>query len=633
MSIRQRPCCFVLVSCLAWVFAAPAPRARAIDFAHDVLPILKSRCAKCHTNGTYKGDLSLDTREALLDAEVLRPGQADMSELILRLTTDDPQLRMPLNATPLTTEEVSALRRWIDEGAAWQDGFSFANQHQLAPLAPREVALPSATGDRPHPVDRLVDQYFAEYELPRPESLSDAAFARRAHLDLIGLLPSPEVTASFSADQGPNKRKRLVADLLARNRPYAEHWLSFWNDLLRNDYAGTGYIDGGRKQISRWLYDSLLANKPYDQLVRELVAPTAESEGFVRGIKWRGRVNASQTTELQFARNTAQVFLGINLKCASCHDSFIDSWKLRDAYGLAAVVSNEPLEIYRCDKPTGDTAEPRFLFPELGRVDPAASREDRLRQVAKLLTSPDNGRLARTIVNRLWQRLMGRGIIEPVDMMDNRPFDQDLLDWLAWDLAEHGYDLKRTISLICTSQVYQSACVAADEGPSDSVPGGYVFRGPVARPLSAEQFVDAVWQMTGTTPGDPAVDFGDRGQEPVRAGLTRPDLLQRSLGRPNREQVVTTRPNELTMLVALELTNGEALASLLDRGAENIIAQHPDWSTREISDWLWRAALCRRPTESEQRIAAQLVGTPPTRAGVSDLMWTVFMLPEFQIVR
>src|SRR5207253_3393035 len=170
-----------------------------------------------------------------------------------------------------------------------------------------------------------------------------------------------------------------------------------WNDMLRNDYAGTGYIDGGRKQVSGWLYKSLAANKPYDQFARELISPTPESEGFIKGIKWRGNVNASQVVELQFAQNVTQVFFGANLKCASCHDSFIDNWKLEDAYSLAAVIADKPLEMHRCDKALGKTASPRFLWVELGKIDAKAPRAKRLEQVAALVTHPENGRFARTI--------------------------------------------------------------------------------------------------------------------------------------------------------------------------------------------------------------------------------------------
>ena len=158
--------------------------------------------------------------------------------------------------------------------------------------------------------------------------------------------------------------------LLADDRSYAEHWLSFWNDLLRNDYKGTGYIDGGRKQITRWLYSALLTNMPYDQFVAELVNPTPESEGFTKGIVWRGVVNASQTPQMQAAQNIAQVFMGVNLKCASCHDSFINDWTLADAYGLAGIYADGPLEMVHCDKPTGQDGRAEVPLPGAGRHRP-----------------------------------------------------------------------------------------------------------------------------------------------------------------------------------------------------------------------------------------------------------------------
>src|SRR5262249_39621843 len=158
---------------------------------------------------------------------------------------------------------------------------------------------------------------------------------------------------------------------------------------------------------------------------------------FSKGIVWRGVINASQTPPMQAAQNISQVFLGLNLKCASCHDSFINDWKLADAYGLAAVFADTPLDISRCDRPTGATAKAALLYPELGSIDAGASRSQRLKQLTSLLIAKEDGRLTRTIVNRLWARLMGRGIIEPVDEMDNDPWCADLLDFLASDLIEH----------------------------------------------------------------------------------------------------------------------------------------------------------------------------------------------------
>jgi len=138
--------------------------------------------------------------------------------------------------------------------------------------------------------------------------------------------------------------------LLNRNADYAQHWLTFWNDALRNDYTGAGYIDGGRTDITLCLYKALKTNKPYDAFVRELISPDKASNGFIRGIKWRGSVNASQRIEMQAAQNVSQVFLGLNIKCASCHDSFINDWRLSDAYNLATIYSGGPLELFHAKR-------------------------------------------------------------------------------------------------------------------------------------------------------------------------------------------------------------------------------------------------------------------------------------------
>ncbi|MBX6313608.1 MAG: PSD1 domain-containing protein [Isosphaeraceae bacterium] len=620
------------ISLMLLIVATLSARGQAeerVDFAHDVLPLLKQRCAACHTNGKYKGGLSMDTRETLLKAEVVVPGKSEESPLIDRVMDPDPEQRMPPKGPPLTAEQIATLRNWIDQGLPWQDGFSFAKAGSGLPLQPRRPELPPARGSQTNPVDRLVDAYFAEKRITPPEPLDDASFFRRVSLDLVGLLPTPEQLEAFLADPAPDKRERLVRRLLDDDQAYAEHWLTFWNDLLRNDYAGTGYIDGGRKAITTWLYRALRENMPYDQFVRELISPTPESEGFIKGIKWRGRVNASQVPEIQFAQNVGQVFLGINLKCASCHDSFIDSWKLEDAYGLAAIVAETPLEIHRCDKPTGAKARAKFLFPELGQIDPSQPREERLRQLAELLTSRENGLLARTIVNRLWHRLLGRGIVHPVDVMSNEPWSADLLDYLASDLVEHGYDLKRTIALIATSRAYQSRSIPLAGEPTGE---DYVFQGPIARRMTAEQFLDAIWQVTDTAPNKPAAPL-ERSPTPVRASLVVADALMRSLGRPNREQVVTTRPEELSTLQALDLTNGQVLADLLERGAHNLRNQHPDWDYEQFSTWIFLSTLSRRPTPEEQAVARDLLGAPISEEGLSDLLWTVFMLPEFQLIR
>jgi hypothetical protein len=607
------------------------PRRKTIDFAHDIAPLIKARCAECHTDGNSKGSFSLDTREAMLKSEAIIPGKSSESELLERVTSADPEVRMPPKGERLTADEVGRLTAWIDQGVPWQDGFTFKRTGYAAPLKLRRPELPAAREGRDHPIDRIIDAYFAARKIAPPEPMGDAAFARRLFLDVIGLLPPPEELEAFVNDRISDRRARLARRVLGDRRAYADHWLTFWNDLLRNDYAGTGYIDGGRKPITSWLYRSLVDAKPYDRFVRELISPSAESEGFIKGIKWRGRVNASQVREIQFSQNVSQVFFGINMKCASCHDSFIDRWKLVDAYGLAAVIAEGPLEMARCDKPTGQVAVPKFPWPELGTIDAAQPRGKRLERLAGLVTHPDNGRFPRTIANRIWQRLMGRGIVHPVDVMANEPWSEGLLEYLATYLVDHGYDLKALIEHIVDSRAYQSSPVAASEGDATA---GYVFRGPTIKRMTAEQFIDAVWWVTGTAPAKadatvhPSCEAIAAEHRFIRAALVRSDALMRSLGRPNREQVVTTRSDVLTTLEALDLSNGQVFNDILARGAAGLLK-----SKKATAETIYLRALGRRPTADEVSAARELVGSTPTPEGLADLLWVVFMLPEFQLIR
>ena len=810
---------------LAGLLLTTSLGAASVDFAHEVVPILRKHCSECHTGDKKKGGLSMNTRASLLEGgengAVISAGQTQKSKLLDAIVSADPDVRMPPKGDRLSPAEVATLRAWVEQGAVWTEGFAFKQPAYEPPLRPRQPVLPEARNGRTHPIDRVLDGWLADKGAPTPPVADDATFLRRVSLDLVGMLPSAEEARAFAADRRPDKRALLVRSLLARNVDYADHWMVFWNDLLRNDYAGTGYIDGGRKQITNWLYISLLANKPYDVFARELVAPSADSEGFAKGIIWRGAVSAAQAPELQYAQSVSQTFLGINMKCASCHDSFVDRWKLRDAYGLAAIYSDHPMELVRCDIPTGKPAVAAWPFPELGQVDASKPREERLAQLAALITHPDNGRFQRTIVNRLWHRLMGRGVVHPVDAMQTQPWNQDLLDVLANRLVESKYDLKAVIEFIATSQAYQSRAEILARDAEDK---NYIYRGPRAKRLTAEQFVDAVWRLTSTTPAkivpqvpraapvagaakkpviepllaapiwsgdiaggrlpaagetrsfrrqlalDADVDAAtcvatcDNGFElyvngkkigagdnwadpksfdlsasllkgtnqivvvghnsgkvpnvaalffqvnvtlkggarvrmatdtawesttsvpnargtfavagkakaatktaetvwqpvslvkgdawrmaearmaemlagveassavPARASLMKSDLLQRALGRPNREQIVSMRPNELSTLEAIDLSNGQALTSLLSAGAVKL--KKRTWtSPEELARWLYLSALSREPAPAELKVAAGIVGAEISEQGIADLLWAVCMLPEFQTIR
>ena len=613
----------------------PPPAARPVNFSQDVKPILQVACVRCHARGNDKGGLSIETRESLLKGgdtgPAVVPGQSGDSLLITLVSGLEPDMVMPKKGSRLTGDQIALLRAWIDPGAPWDPGVTFAlsTPRNLAQRAPCLPSRPESS-----PVDSLLGAYFASHETAPAPRVDDRLLIRRLSLDVVGELPSPVDVRAFVADRASDKRERLVARLLADQRRYAEHWLSFWNDLLRNDYRGTGYIDGGRRQITAWLYAALANNLPYDHFVASLVNPVPGTEGFTKGIVWRGVVNASQTPEMQAAQNVSQVFMGVNLKCASCHDSFINEWQLADAYGLAGVYADRPLEMVECDRPTGKNAAMKFLYSELGSIDPAAQRGVRLDQLMHALVGPSNGRLARTIVNRLWARFMGHGLVEPVDDMEQAAWHPDLLDWLAEDLIAHGYDLKRTMTLILSSTAYQR--VAVNPVVADRP---YVFRGPEARRLTAEQFVDAVSTVTGAWPKGPDARLNVAlvsahavpPHERTRAALVAANPLMLALGRPNREQVVTTRAAAATTLQTLELLNGPTLAGHLRRGAETMMAGPTQPGA--IVDDVFDRALGRKPTPAERRLAVDALGARPDANALEDLLWSIVMLPEFQVVR
>jgi len=431
------------------------------------------------------------------------------------------------------------------------------------------LRVSAAHNDPPNPIDRIVDNYWTVHGISVPQPVSDSVFARRVYLDLWGLLPTPEQIRDFERDRDPGKRERLIERLLAKRGNYSEHWISFWNDLLRND-EGVRY-EGARESITTWLLQALEDNLPYDQFVARLLNPAeaGDPKGFLIGVNWRGDVSASQIPPMQAAQNSAQVFLGVNLKCNSCHDSFISKWKLKDAYGLAAFFSDKPLDMYRCDIKTGDTSEAKFLYPDIGSVDPNGSLAERRAAAARLFTCKEDARFARTFVNRIWDRLFGRGLVASVDDMDRTPWDAELLDGLAADFAGHGYDMNLLLKRIMTSRAYQAVSVAVPAQEKD-----YVFRGPLLRRLTAEQYVDAISSITGEwrvlAPEESGLGIYSREWRLKSSPLTR------SLGRPIRDQVYTRRNTEATTLQALEVVNGETLDNLLARGAKRMLGELPE---------------------------------------------------------
>lgn len=605
----------------------------------NVRTILAHNCYSCHNATKTKGGLRLDKKEFIFkggeNGPILIAGNPAKSEIIRRIKLPDSHDdAMPSKGKRLTKKEIEMLEYWIKLGAPWLNGPE-KSLYRVADLEPRLPILPRKTGQLSNPVDLLVNQYFIKNKIAWRKPIDDRTYIRRVYLDVIGLLPSSSELDAFLKDSSPNKRDHLVQMLLNKNEAYAQHWLSFWNDGLRNDYTGTGYITKGRYSISKWLYSSLKNNISYERFVKELISPTEESAGFIKGIEWRGTVNSSQTVAMQAAQNVAQLFLGLNLKCASCHDSFISDWKLADSYAFANVFSDTLLEIHRCDVPTGKKANYGVLYNSLGKIKETTITADRLKQLMDILVQKKNGRFYRTLVNRIWAQLLGRGIVEPVDVMDNEPWSQDLLDWLAYDFANNGTDIKRLMHQILTSKTYQL--------PSNSlkdaqllVAQNFVFKGILKKRVTAEQFSDVISQTFYPIYTDSAMALNMlptsiKTEMPFpRASLVKNDAFLTSLGRPTRETVSTSRITQANLLQALELTNGSKFNNALQKGAEVWIKKYA--TSDLLIQTLYQKILNRAPSFREMNLTKKYIGEKPTVAGIQDLVWAVALSPEFQII-
>ncbi len=244
---------------------------------------------------------------------------------------------------------------------------------------------------------------------------------------------------------------------------------------------------------------------------------------------------------------------------------------MKEAYGLASFFANdlvkEPLEIARCDAGTGEKAKPQFLFPELGSVSETASLNERRAAAARLFTAKENGLFSRTIVNRIWKRLYGRGLVEPADEMEGTAWYPELLEWLAADFVAHGYDTRYLLRTILKSESYSRPAVKAGQLRD----AAYVFRGPWPRRLTAEQFSDSISTITG--------EWRIRADNRPVAGIYarewrfKPNALTRALGRPMRDGAITERLTESSTLQAMELANGEVLTAQIREGAKRLLDQ------------------------------------------------------------
>ncbi|HVA50966.1 MAG TPA: DUF1549 and DUF1553 domain-containing protein [Pirellulales bacterium] len=486
-------------------------------------------------------------------------------------------------------------------------------------------------------IDHLVFDRLRRLRMAPSDRCDDAAFLRRAWLDLCGLLPSTEDVRRFAADASPDKRDRLIDALLDR-KEYADFWAMKWADRLGCNQRFVGKT--GAIKYHAWIRHQIAANVPEDEFARKLLTASGGNYGNPPA----GFYRLPRTPEDR-AEHVAQVFLGVRIGCARCHNHPGERWTQDDYYGLAAFFArlryrNGPFFNHVYDKEetivplrsgeliharTGAVMQPK----PLGGVSEALPAEtDRREGLAAWLTKADNPFFARAAVNRIWGQLFGRGIAEPVDdfRSSNPPAHPELLDWLAADFAAHGFDRKYLLRQIMRSRVYQLAATTNETNADDD----RYFSHAYARLLCAEQLLDAIGQATGVPEKFAGFPLGLRAVE-LPDGEYQNRFLT-AFGRPARALACACeRDGDSNLGQALELIGGEAIEAQL-RSPHGRVARLVNGraNSAAVIDDLFLSTLSRFPSEAERaELVERLDRAADRRAATEDLLWALLNHPEF----
>jgi len=499
-------------------------------------------------------------------------------------------------------------------------------------------------------IDKHIFAKLRSLRINPSEVSSDTVFMRRAYLDLLGLLPDVDEARAFINDTRKDKRARLVDRLLERNE-FADFWALKWADLFRNEEKS---IDRkGVQAFHGWISQSIRENKPVDQFVREIIGARGSTylnppANYYRAL--RDPVTRSEAT--------AQVFLGVRLQCAQCHNHPFDRWSQDDYYDWASVFARVDYKILQnnrrdnLDKHEFNGEQIVFLAREgavtnarngklasarfLGAATKVAPESDPLRELANWVTA--NPLFAKSQVNRVWFHLMGRGLVDPID--DFRPTNPashpELLDQLAKDFAAQKFDLRALIRLVMNSRTYQLASEPNDTNRDDELNYSHVL----PRRLTAEQFLDAQHEALGVPARFNGYPSGMRaGQLPgVEATRLRgkrrssSDTFLTLFGKPMRLlSCECERSSETTMSQAFNLVSGPEINELLS-APENRIQQmiSAGKSNRDMVMELYWATLSRPPSQTEALEMSLLADKAESRRkAFEDISWALLNAKEF----
>ncbi|REJ89241.1 MAG: DUF1553 domain-containing protein [Planctomycetota bacterium] len=599
--------------------------------------------------------------------------------------TDESWLRL-LDEEHERLREINQVRR-LAQDEQEREYWSF--RHELArKLAPPAVAVPGGANGA-NAVDAFINDRLAAENVEPTPLVDDFSFLRRLALDTIGVIPTQDQIDQFLADPAETRREQAIERFL-QHPGWADHWTAYWQDVLAENPGLTKPKLNNTGPFRWFIYESFLDNKPFDRFVSELIS--MEGSAYAGGPAGFGMASENDVPMAAKAHIVGTAFLAVEMKCARCHDAPYHDVTQGDLFSLAALLKRGPQQVpgsssvpddvlanaaVNVSLKPGSSVEPDWPFVDLIRNESQEIPDGVLRnptdtreRLAATLTLPTNERFARVIVNRLWQRYLGRGLIEPVDDWEDADCSHpELLDFLARELVTHNYDLKHVASLIFNSGVYQRTTVSGADRESEQAA---LFAGPVRRRLSAEQIVDSLYRVAGkpleseelTMDGDGRrpdstfLDLGtprrawefaavsnerDRPSMSLFAAQNVVDLMMAYGWRQQRQDPITLREETVTPLQPMVLANGTAAARGVDMtdhsGLTDLALEGQE--LENFVERLFQRVLTRPPTTDEReafvelladgyedRIVAGPDAVPPRRIHRSPRTWTNHLHPE-----
>ena len=517
--------------------------------------------------------------------------------------------------------EATILARYLEKMSTTQVTFLTERPDFQWPATPEETRI-----------DQLVFGKLKQLQIQPSDLCSDSDFLRRATLDLTGRLPTLEETQQFHADNSPAKRGALVDRLLASD-DHARFWSLKWSDLLRVN--SKRLTRSGVHKFRRWLFDVVKNDVPLNQFARELLTATGSTQQNAPAAYWKASRDEIDATE-----TTAQLFLGIRIQCAKCHNHPFEKWTQDDYYGTAAAFNRVgrketslPDDEMIFVKTGGEVTQPRtgrtmkVRLLLAGDVDVPAD-QDRRAVFADWLVGNSNPFFAKSLANRIWGHIVGKGIVDPVDDFrdSNPPSNPELLDYIASELVSSNFSARHLIRTIMNSRVYQLSSQRNRYNSDDET----YFSHAATRMLTAEQLLDAICAVTGQPEEFPGMPGGTKAIDLVDPPEGHKFL--QVFGQPQRElPCECERSTDSNLSQALQLINGPTVHNKLRADAGNIHRWIKEGkSDSDIVTMLYSIALSRPATTQEIEIAAAHVKASEDRTrALEDVAWAVINSKEF----